>query len=55
MNIQHPGEDTPAAGLADPARWTSYWPDGDKAAGRPARPRSATVVITRDDGGEIGI
>lgn len=55
VNIQHPGEDTPVAGLADPARWTSYWPDGDKAAGRPARPRSATVVITRDDGGEIGI
>ncbi|MGJ7571201.1 PhoX family protein [Variovorax sp. RB2P76] len=48
VNIQHPGEDTRNVG--DPAGFTSHWPDGDNA-----RPRSATVVITRDDGGVIGL
>jgi len=43
VNIQHPGN----------------WPYSDKAteptpAGQRVRPRSATVVIQRDDGGEIG-
>ena len=46
VNIQHPGEDTPAANIATPS---STWP---AAAGN--RPRSATIVITRDDGGKIG-
>ncbi|MDO5652165.1 MAG: PhoX family phosphatase [Moraxella sp.] len=50
INIQHPGE--PADGDSDPANPTaiSAWPDG-KAGGRP---RAATVVITKDDGGVIG-
>jgi secreted PhoX family phosphatase len=48
VNIQHPGEDTPS--LASPQ---SVWP-GNKGYGRPGRPRSATIVITRDDGGVIG-
>jgi len=48
VNIQHPGEDT--SSLRDPAAFTSHWPDGGNA-----RPRSATVVITRDDGGVIGL
>ncbi|MFZ5757336.1 MAG: PhoX family protein [Pseudomonadota bacterium] len=43
VNIQHPGE----GGTLPPT--LSNWPDGGSA-----RPRSATVVITRDDGGEIG-
>jgi hypothetical protein len=47
LNIQHPGEDTPAANISNPS---STWPDG---AG--TRPRSATIVITRDDGGVIGV
>ncbi|HYG66614.1 MAG TPA: alkaline phosphatase PhoX, partial [Anaeromyxobacteraceae bacterium] len=51
VNIQHPGEDTPAAELANPA---STWPDRT-TGGAPARPRSATLVITRDDGGRIGV
>lgn len=38
INIQHPGE----AG-------DSHWPDGSDAI-----PRSATVIITKDDGGVIG-
>lgn len=48
VNIQHPGEDTPAANIATP---TSTWP----AAMAGARPRSATIVITRNDGGVIGL
>ncbi|MBX3726387.1 MAG: PhoX family phosphatase [Xanthomonadales bacterium] len=56
VNIQHPGEvpgDLAALGLrTGPASPTavSAWPDGPAAG----RPRSATVVITRDDGGVIG-
>jgi secreted PhoX family phosphatase len=50
VNIQHPGEPTtersdPAAPLA-----SSSWPDG-AAAGRP---RAATIVIRKNDGGVIG-
>jgi len=50
VNIQHPGE--PAGDRSNPARpkAISSWPDG--AAG--GRPRSATVVVTRIDGGRIG-
>ena len=50
INIQHPGE--PNEGLSNPAApmAISSWPDG--AAG--GRPRAATVVITKDDGGDIG-
>jgi secreted PhoX family phosphatase len=46
VNIQHPGERLAAA--------PSTWPDRTtgKAA---ARPRSATVVVTRNDGGKIGL
>ena len=49
INIQHPGDSTSAgdAGLQD---YASNWP-----AGGNSRPRSATVIITKDDGGEIGI
>ncbi len=42
VNIQHPGEGS------TPTEYTSTWPDGP---GR--RPRSATVIITRDDGKRI--
>ena len=51
INIQHPGENA-AEGPTDPAnpRRGSNWPDQ-----RPdGRPRSATVVIGKDDGGVIG-
>ena len=50
VNIQHPGEN----GNATTA--TSNWPanqSGTAAAG--SRPRSATIVITKTDGGVIGI
>jgi secreted PhoX family phosphatase len=38
VNVQHPGE-----------KGDSHWPDGGTAL-----PRSATVIITKDDGGVIG-
>lgn len=48
VNIQHPGEDT-RPNFADPASFGSHWPDGGSS-----RPRSATIVITKNDGGQIG-
>ncbi|MBI4781497.1 MAG: PhoX family phosphatase [Oscillatoriophycideae cyanobacterium NC_groundwater_1537_Pr4_S-0.65um_50_18] len=48
VNIQHPGESSESA--TDPTQFTSHWPDGGNA-----RPRSATVIITRNDGGKIAI
>ncbi len=52
INIQHPGEDTKAADLLN-EKTQSAWP-GNVGYGKPGRPRSATIVITRDDGGVIG-
>jgi uncharacterized protein len=54
INVQHPGEVTAAIAsraevVADPQA-VSSWPD-HRADGRP---RSATVVIRKDDGGVIG-
>ncbi|MBD2438122.1 PhoX family phosphatase [Nostoc sp. FACHB-110] len=49
INIQHPGEDAPATNPTQFSNWPysqGYGPSG--------RPRSSTVVITRDDGGVIG-
>ncbi len=56
VNIQHPGETISKANLADPAKYLSHWPGnaGYGPGGATARPRSATVVITRNDGGLIG-
>jgi secreted PhoX family phosphatase len=50
VDIQHPGEPPGArSDPAEPRRW-SNWPDF-----RPdGRPRSAIVVIRKDDGGPIG-
>lgn len=42
VNIQHPGEGSSST------EYTSTWPDGGNR-----RPRSATVVISRDDGGRV--
>jgi len=56
VNIQHPGETISAANVADPSKYLSHWPGnaGYGAGGATARPRSATVVITKDDGGRVG-
>jgi uncharacterized protein len=48
VNIQHPGEETVPM-FDTPSSFGSHWPDGGDA-----RPRSATIVITRDDGGVVG-
>jgi uncharacterized protein len=47
VNIQHPGENTTS--LTDPNSFESHWPDGGTS-----RPRSATIVITKKDGGIVG-
>lgn len=43
VNIQHPGD------RSTPTNFTSHWPEGGNA-----RPRSATVIVTKNDGGMIG-
>ncbi|NMG43966.1 DUF839 domain-containing protein [Aromatoleum toluvorans] len=48
INIQHPGEDTRPDFAT--GSFGSHWPDGGLS-----RPRSATIVITREDGGKIGV
>jgi secreted PhoX family phosphatase len=53
INIQHPGENTSLANIADPAKYTSQWPS-NAGFGAGKRPRSATIVITKNDGGRIG-
>lgn len=66
VNVQHPGENTGRAGAVPPSvalsptalngPFESNWPGnaGYGPGGASARPRSATVVITRIDGGIIG-
>jgi secreted PhoX family phosphatase len=50
VGIQHPGEAPSGSNSpAEPQRWSS-WPDHGKGE----RPRSATIVVTKDDGGPIG-
>ena len=50
INIQHPGESPSERSDPDDPRKVSNWPDR-----RPdGRPRSATVVIRKNDGGPIG-
>ena len=52
VNIQHPGEKSkPVATGSTPQ---SMWP-GNQGYGVQGRPRSATIVITRQDGGVIGL
>ena len=48
VNIQHPGEETSATNFAA-GTFSSNWPGGGTT-----RPRSATIVITRNDGGDVG-
>lgn len=53
VNIQHPGESTKMADVADPTKYQSQWP-ANAGYGAGKRPRSATIVITKADGGVIG-
>jgi secreted PhoX family phosphatase len=49
FNVQHPGEGGTLAAS------TSQWPDSQTASASTKRPRSATVVVTRKDGGAVGV
>ena len=53
INIQHPGEGTAMADVNNPAKYSSQWP-ANIGYGAGKRPRSATIVITKIDGGVIG-
>ncbi len=50
INIQHPGETPSERSDSDKPLAVSAWPDGTTGG----RPRSATVVIRRKDGGIVG-
>lgn len=49
VNIQHPGEN------GNPSNITSNWPYSQDGVTTSGRPRSATIVITRTDGGVVGL
>jgi uncharacterized protein len=51
VGIQHPGEN------GTPAAPSSHWPDSQASgtAGATVRPRSAIVIITKNDGGVVGL
>ncbi|UZK67477.1 PhoX family protein [Sphingomonas sp. M1-B02] len=51
VGIQHPGEG------GTPAAPSSHWPDSQATgtAGATVRPRSAVVVVTKTDGGVVGL
>ncbi|TVR61872.1 MAG: PhoX family phosphatase [Candidatus Competibacteraceae bacterium] len=60
VNFQHPGD------RSQPGRFTSNWPDNGAVYRHPGdqvvtvdpngpRPRSATIVVTREDGGVVGL
>ena len=53
INIQHAGENTKMADVTDPTKYESQWP-ANAGYGAGKRPRSATIVITKNDGGVIG-
>ena len=61
INIQHPGENTVAANIGDPSKYESHFPGSGAGVaaygpgGATARPRSSTVMITKNDGGIIGL
>lgn len=48
VNVQHPGEG------GDPANITSNWPQSQTGT-TSGRPRSATIVITKNDGGVVAL
>ncbi len=59
VNIQHPGENTAKLGTNPTYSFESQWPGNGggltAAHGPSGRPRSATLMITRTDGGRIGL
>jgi secreted PhoX family phosphatase len=58
VNIQHPGENTKALEQGPEYKFESQWPataQGSQQYGPGQRPRSATLIITKLDGGLIGM
>jgi hypothetical protein len=60
VNIQHPGENTVKLGTNPAYTFESQWPGNGGgltggAYGPTGRPRSATLMITKNDGGKIGM
>jgi len=59
VNIQHPGENTKAIGTGSGFVFESSWPGSasgtQKYGPNTGRPRSATLAISRADGGKIGL
>jgi secreted PhoX family phosphatase len=59
VNIQHPGENTAKLGTNPTFTFESQWPGnggGLTAVHGPAgRPRSATLMITKTDGGKVSL
>lgn len=53
VNIQHAGENTKMSDVNDPSKYESQWP-ANAGYGAGKRPRSATIVVTKNDGGVIG-
>ncbi len=51
VNIQHPGENY---GAGFPNTFSSNWPASQTSATAVSRPRSSTIVITKNDGGVVG-
>jgi len=49
VNVQHPGEEGTLAAMS------SNWPSSQAAAAPGRRPRSSTIVVTRKDGGDVGV
>ena len=53
INIQHPGENTVAANIADPSKYESHWPGNGAGVaaygpgGATARPRSGLLSSSR--------
>lgn len=50
VGIQHPGEAPTGSNSPAAPKQYSSWPDGPTGG----RPRSATIIVTKDDGGVIG-
>ena len=56
VGIQHPGEDATAYNSTDKGVWPTNANNGVGGAyGAGTRARSATIIITKDDGGKIGL
>ncbi len=56
VGIQHPGEDATAYNDTAKGVWPTNANNGAGGAyGAGTRPRSATIIITKDDGGKIGL